>query len=66
MACQRPAHVFTDERGRVCVFPSVDGPPLEVEPRGGTLGTVDLDVSLVGQEVLLNPREVREDLTCGS
>ena len=32
---------------------------------GGTLGTVDLDVGLVGQPVLVNPRQVRHDLDCG-
>lgn len=58
--------VVTDESGRACLFASVDGPPVPVTPLGGSLGTIDLDLSLVGEPVLLNPREVREDLTCGS
>jgi peptidoglycan hydrolase-like protein with peptidoglycan-binding domain len=57
--------VFSDETGTACLFPDVTGDPIVVEPVGGSLGTVDLDASLAGQPVLLNPREVREDLTCG-
>jgi len=57
--------VFADETGGTCIFPSVDGSPVAVTPTGGTLGTVDLDEALVGQPVLINPRDVREDLTCG-
>lgn len=57
--------VFADETGATCIFPSVDGAPVAVTPSGGTLGTVDLDESLVGQAVLINPRDVREDLACG-
>lgn len=56
--------VFSDETGTACLFPDVTGAPIVVEPLGGSLGTVDLDASLAGQSVLLNPREVREDLTC--
>ena len=58
--------VFADETGATCIFPDVTGAPVAVTPTGGTLGTVDLDESLVGQAVLINPRDVREDLTCGS
>jgi peptidoglycan hydrolase-like protein with peptidoglycan-binding domain len=57
--------VFSDETGATCIFPSVDGDPVAVTPTGGTLGTVDLDQSLVGQAVLINPRDVRQDLACG-
>lgn len=57
--------VVADEAGRTCVFPDATGAPIAVRPTGGSLGTVDLDVALVGQAVLLNPREVRGDLTCG-
>lgn len=56
--------VVSDEVGRTCMFPDVTGAAIVVEPVGGTLGTVDLDASLAGQAVLLNPREVRGDLTC--
>jgi len=58
--------VFADESGATCIFPDVTGAPVAVTPTGGTLGTVDLDESLVGQAVLINPRDVREKLTCGS
>lgn len=58
--------VVTDETGAACLFADVAAPPLVVEPLDGTLGTVDLDPDLVGQSVLINPREVREDLSCGS
>lgn len=58
--------IVSDPTGATCLFPSVDGAPVAVSPVGGTLGTVDLDASLVGQAVLLNPRDVREDLSCGS
>lgn len=57
--------VYSDETGATCLFPDTTGAPIAIEPGGGSLGTVDLDRSLVGQSVLLNPREVREELTCG-
>ncbi len=52
--------------GSTCVFPSVDGAAVRIDPIGGSLGTIDVDPSLIGQPVLVNPREVREDLSCGS
>lgn len=58
--------VVTDEQGRVCIFADTTSPAIAIEPRGGSLGTVDLDAALVGQAVLINPREVRSDLSCGS
>jgi peptidoglycan hydrolase-like protein with peptidoglycan-binding domain len=58
--------VVTDERGTACIFADAASDPITVEPLGGTLGTVDLDPALVGQSVLINPREVRADLSCGS
>lgn len=57
--------VFSDETGATCIFPDVTSAPVAVTPTGGSLGTVDLDESLVGQPVLINPRDVRKDLTCG-
>jgi len=57
--------VVSDATGAICMFPDATAAPLAVTPLGGTLGTVDLDASLVGTAVLLNPREVRTDLTCG-
>jgi len=57
--------VVTDSAGRICIFASAESSPIPVEPTGGSLGTIDLDPSLVGQPLLFNPREVRKDLTCG-
>jgi len=58
--------VVTDAAGRTCLFASETAPPTLVTPAGGSLGTIDLDPALAGTPVLLNPREVRTDLTCGS
>ncbi len=58
--------VVSDAEGNTCFFPGVEGPPVTIEPIGGSLGTIDVDPSLVGRDVLVNPREVREDLSCGS
>lgn len=57
--------VVSDEKGATCIFPDATGAPVAVTPLGGTLGTVDVDESVIGQAVLINPRDVREDLTCG-
>jgi len=57
--------VVTDTRGRTCIFPDAEAGPVAVTPAGGSLGTVDLDVGLVGRPVLVNPRQVRHDLDCG-
>jgi len=58
--------VVTDAAGRTCVFASETAPPTLVTPTGGSLGTIDLDPALAGTPVLLNPREVRTDLTCAA
>lgn len=57
--------IVIDANGLTCIFPDLTGAPIAVTPGGGTPGTVDLDAALIGQAVLMNPREVREDLTCG-
>jgi peptidoglycan hydrolase-like protein with peptidoglycan-binding domain len=57
--------IVVDEQSRTCMFANLTDPGILVEPLGGSLGTVDLDNSLAGQTVLFNPREVREDLSCG-
>ena len=56
--------VVTDAAGRTCIFASETAAPTLVTPTGGSLGTIDLDPALAGTPVLLNPREVRGDLTC--
>lgn len=58
--------VVTDASGRTCLFESETSPPTVVTPTGGSLGAIDLDVSFAGKPVLLNPRDVRTDLSCGS
>lgn len=56
--------VVSDPDGATCIFADVTSAPLPVTPLGGRLVVVDLDPGLVGQAVLLNPRDVRTDLTC--
>ncbi|WP_084130659.1 peptidoglycan-binding domain-containing protein [Demequina sp. NBRC 110055] len=56
--------LVADGAGRTCFFPGVQEAAIVVEPAGGSLGTVELEPSLLGQTVLLNPREVRSDLSC--
>jgi len=56
--------VVTDGQGRTCFFTSIDGDAVPVTPAGGALGSVDVDASLVGHPVLVNPREVRPTLGC--
>ena len=58
--------VVSDPAGTTCFFPDVTGAGVTIEPLGGSLGTIDVDPSLVGRSILINPREVREDLSCGS
>jgi peptidoglycan hydrolase-like protein with peptidoglycan-binding domain len=58
--------VVSDEAGATCFFPDLTGASVSIEPLGGSLGTIDVDPSLVGRPILINPREVREDLSCGS
>ncbi len=57
--------LVVDTLGRTCFFGDTIGPGTVVETIGGSIGTVDLDASLIGTTVLLNPREVRGDLSCG-
>ncbi|WP_430868993.1 peptidoglycan-binding domain-containing protein [Demequina aurantiaca] len=57
--------IVEDSNGMACMFPSVGGAAVVVVPTGGTLGTVDLDPKLISDPVLVNPREVRGDLSCG-
>lgn len=57
--------VVTDAAGRTCVFESVSAPPTPIEVAGGSLSMVEVPVDWVGRPVLANPREVREDLSCG-
>ena len=58
--------VFADDTGVTCLFPDAVAAAVPVAPTDGALGTVDLEEAMVGTPVLVNPREVREDLSCGS
>jgi peptidoglycan hydrolase-like protein with peptidoglycan-binding domain len=60
------AAVVTDDLGRTCYFSDADGPGIVIDASQGWLGEVDVDPSLIGTPVLLNPRDVRTDLSCGS
>lgn len=57
--------IITDGDGRMCLYDSVTGPPIPVTPIGGSLSAADVTVAWVGRAVLANPRDVREDLSCG-
>lgn len=57
--------VVTAASGAMCIFPDATGAPIAVTPLSGSLGTVDLDKAMIGTTVLVNPREVRSDLSCG-
>lgn len=59
------AALITDASGKVCFFSDVTGQGTVVEAADGSFGLVDVDVELVGTPVLLNPRDVHEDLACG-
>lgn len=57
--------VVTDTTRTICFFPDVDGAGIAIDATEGSFGLVDVDPSLVGEAVLLNPRDVRVDLSCG-
>jgi biotin carboxyl carrier protein len=57
--------IVTDGDGRMCLFDSVAGAPIPVTPIGGSLSAADVPVAWIGRPVLANPRDVREDLSCG-
>lgn len=57
--------VITDDSGATCIYPDAASAPVPIAPLGGTLGTVDVDLAMAGDPILLNPREVLESPTCG-
>ncbi len=57
--------LVTDPTGATCFFSDAEGPGTTVVATDGSFGTVDVDPGLVGTSVLVNPRDVREDLACG-
>lgn len=59
------AAIVTDGDGRTCVFASAAGPPILIEVSGGSLSTAEVPAEWVGRPVLVNPRDVRDSLSCG-
>jgi peptidoglycan hydrolase-like protein with peptidoglycan-binding domain len=58
--------LVTDAAGHICFFASASAPPTQVNPLDdGSIGNVDVDPSLIGTAILVNPRAVRSDLSCG-
>jgi len=57
--------VVTDAQSRTCFFLDVDGPGIIIEATTGSFGVVDVDPALAGTSVVLNPRAVRMDTSCG-
>jgi len=60
--------VIADAAGGVCYFTGPDGKgePVSIAAAAGASGVVDVDPSLIGTPVLVNPRETRSDLSCNS
>ncbi len=59
------AAVITDDAGKSCYFAGVGGAPVVVAPDASTFGLVDVPARLIGSPVLVNPRQSRNDLSCG-
>lgn len=57
--------LVTDPTGATCFFADTTSPGTTIETTDGSFGIVDVDPALVGTKVLINPRDVREDLACG-
>lgn len=58
--------IISDADGTVCFFPGMGGDPIQVDLGSGSTGLVDVDPELIGQSVIVNPREVMDAPTCGS
>lgn len=58
--------VVVDAQGKSCLFPDVSGDPITVSTAPGGYGQVHVQARLVGQRVLINPRAVRDNLSCAS
>lgn len=58
--------VIADAAGGLCYFtgPDGEGEPVSIAAAAGASGVVDVDPSLIGTPVLVNPRETRSDLSC--
>lgn len=58
--------VVTDLNGTTCVFPDASAPAVVVAPVGSQAGSVMLPAGTALAQVLANPGEIRERLTCSS
>lgn len=57
--------VVVEPDGTVCYLTSAHGGVVHIEPEDGLFGVVDVDPSLIGTPVLVNPRQAEVDLGCG-
>lgn len=58
--------VVTDHDGRTCVYPDATTAPVLIDPVGSAAGTIHLDPGTPLTEVLANPAQVRDILSCSS
>ena len=58
--------ILSDADGTICFFPGMGDEPIQVDVASGSMGLVDVNADFIGQSVLVNPREVVDDLTCDS
>jgi peptidoglycan hydrolase-like protein with peptidoglycan-binding domain len=57
--------VVTDARGSTCFLTGANGPVVNIELAGESLGVVEVDARLIGTPVVTNPREARLEIACG-
>jgi hypothetical protein len=58
--------IVTDADGTICVFTDAAGPGVPVNPVSSDGGAVDLPLKTGVRRVLVNPRDIRTSLSCGS
>ncbi len=58
--------IVTDADGTMCFFSGPNGAAIRVDGQAGSSGLVDVDADRIGEPVLVNPRDVKVALTCGS
>lgn len=57
--------VVVEPDGTACYLTSAQGAAVHIEPESGLFGVVDVDPSLIGTPVLVNPRQIGVDPGCG-
>ena len=58
--------IVSDADGTTCFFRGVDSDAVLIDSETGSMGVVDVDASLIGDPVLVNPREVKDAPACAS